>query len=93
MFEHNYKSERPFGGASGYRTEGVSARLYIFQMVLFIAFGLGVSGFASMVTYSWSPSWMLILVCFVIAIVGILITFVESTPIAAIGYAILTAGL
>ncbi len=89
MFE-SYQQQHRFRDGRNYQTEGASARLYILQMVLFIAGGLWLSGFASMVSYTWEPGWILILGCFVVAMIGLFITFVESTFIAAIGYTILT---
>lgn len=76
----------------GFAQENISARLYIMQMVMFICGGLFVSGFCSSLTYSWEPSWLLILGTFAVAIIGLLISFLDSTFIATIGYSILCAG-
>lgn len=83
MFETS--TRRPYGAV----TSEISARLYIMQMVLFICGGLFLSGFFSSMTYSLQPSWTLILGAFAVGLIGLFISFTESTFVASLGYAIL----
>ena len=71
--------------------EGMSKRAFAMLLTFWTAFGIGTSAAASVVSYGWQPSWLLLIGTLVTSIVGIVIALKSDDPVFSfLGYMLIT---